>query len=92
MFSQRYRPNVHFRVSELWSGITGRNSLYEDNGDRLLSQTCSLTTATVLRTPPRKTREDVYANVFVLSVCGCLQWNKTRYSTPDTMIELGSGT
>jgi len=40
----------------------GRNSLYADNGDRLLSQTRRLTTATVQWTSPR---EDVNANVFV---------------------------
>ena len=42
MFSQ-----IFGSFKSVWSGITGRNSLCAENGDRLLSQTRSLTTATV---------------------------------------------
>ena len=31
------RYNVHFSV---WTGIAGRNSLYADNDERILQQTC----------------------------------------------------
>jgi len=36
---------LSYLFQSFWNGITGRNSLYTDNGDRLLLQIRSLTTA-----------------------------------------------
>jgi len=73
-------------VDWIWPpGLPGREDQkpqYAENGDRLLTQTCWLTTATVQWTSPR---EDVFATA--VDDC-CLQYNTTRYCTPDTMVEI----